>query len=384
MLAAIVRRTGRRCLMGRVFSSDVASGSEESNILHVRGIPKHATSDEVLASPAFQNLKGIVSARKAFRNNLSHDFLFLEFESVAAATAALMEHQQNSLSLDGEPLSVDYSRPHVKQIRPASLPTDTLFIGSIPFVPPSSTHPLNILLRAWTSSYGPIRRLSLIPSSSPTKPGFAHVQFLNFADSRRLYQSAQMHGTTLELVPAPSDPTHLPANRQRFERNKLILHLPSSFDPRSQHRLFIDYQAAAQKPRERDLTPNRRLVFRNWHESMDALTQALPQDGSVLYAKSLKVPGTGYIVMRSTQDARRLVEGGRRDVEVEYSRNVLPDGKGAREEEWEPIEVGVVKRIRQKKMMARAEDEGRVEAAMAELGEGRLPELGESDDSSRI
>ncbi len=117
---------------------------------------------------------------------------------------------------------------------------------------------------------------------------------------------------------------------------------------------------------------------------MDALTQALPQDGSVLYAKSLKVPGTGYIVMRSTQDARRLVEGGRRDVEVEYSRNVLPDGKGAREEEWEPIEVGVVKRIRQKKMMARAEDEGRVEAAMAELGEGRLPELGESDDSSRI
>ncbi|KAF9021219.1 hypothetical protein BDZ89DRAFT_1138144 [Hymenopellis radicata] len=182
------------------------------SILHVPGTPKDASSQETRAPPAFRNLKGIVSASKAFRDNLSHDFLPVGFEPIAAATAALMEHQQNALSLDGEPLSVEYARPHVTDIRPPSRPTDTLFLGTIPFIPTPSTHALSTLLRAWTTSYGPIQRLSFVPAASPTKPGFAHVQFANFADSLRLYESAKMHGVTLNLVPVPANSTRVPSS----------------------------------------------------------------------------------------------------------------------------------------------------------------------------
>ncbi|KAF9022787.1 hypothetical protein BDZ89DRAFT_1070389 [Hymenopellis radicata] len=284
-----------------------------------------------------------------------------------------MEHQQNALSLDGEPLTVEYARPHVTDIRPASRSTDTLFLGSIPFIPTPSTHALSTLLRAWTTSYGPIQRLSFVPAASPTKPGFAHVQFVNFVDSLRLYESAKIHGATLNLVPAPADSARVPSSYQRFDVNQLTLPLGSATSARS-HRLYVDYQGAPQKPREKNLTPNRRLVFRNWHDSLEALTSALPRDGSVMHVKFLKVPGTGYILMRSTEDARRLVTGGRSAVEAEYSRNVLPDGKGVGgESEWEPIQVGPVKKMRERKMMSGGGGEegrprrGGLEAAMDDL-----------------
>lgn len=167
-------------------------------------------------------------------------YAFIEFDTPQHARKAYKAYEKDPIisARQNRTLQLVYSNAST-YMRPPVTPTDTLFIGSIPY----STNPA--LLTAHFEKFGTLSRTYAKPAKDTSAPGYMNIQFADQAAAVSAFEECR------------DNPL-----RVRVSTDNVELGPDSTDDGKyTVHTLFVDYQQPQRAP---EGPPSRNLHFTGW------------------------------------------------------------------------------------------------------------------------